>query len=340
MRIWAGCASMLVVTACCAQSPDTQPAVQPPLAPVTTGLRAIGTVSPADAEVIDAAGNKALAPVDGASESLTGGETVKANDHTAAVRLARGGRLLVCEGTRVHLADAADQSLLLGLDRGSMEVKTDARAGDVVMTPDLRFTMSEAAPLDLQMRVTSAGDTCVDNRGHRAPTLRISDAFGEATYELKPGQHVTFEHGSLREVVDKETVPCGCPPEKLKRGSLADAALAGVTSGKPATPAEKAAAEHPFPAAVSEGLEPATPAPAQAANVTHVEVAASLGYDPNALPPKTAIEPSSTAAPAPRRSVPSLPATVALQEPPPVQAKHAGGPFGAVGRFFKRMFAR
>jgi hypothetical protein len=314
MRVWAGCASMLVATACCAQSPGS---------PASVAIRPIGTVSPTDATVIDAAGNLAPAPASGALESLSGGDSVKANDHTATVRLARGGELLVCEGTRVHLADSPDESLLLGLDRGSMEVKTDAKAGDVVMTPDLRFTMSEAAPLDLQMRVTSAGDTCVDNRGHRAPTLRISDAFGESTYELKPGQHVTFEHGSLREVVDKETVPCGCPPDELKRGSLADAALAGGGNGKPLTPAEKSAAEHPFPAAVSDGLVPPSPEPPQAPKVTHVTVAASLEYDPNA--PAQPAAPPAVAVPPP-------------QAPPP--QKHKGGPFGAVGRFFKRLFAR
>lgn len=338
MRIWAGCASMLVVTACCAQNPEAVPDSTP-------ALRSIGSVSPDDATVIDAAGNLAALPAGGMRALLTGGETVRAKDHTAAVRLERGGQLLVCEGTRVHLADSADASLLLGLDRGSMEVRTDALAGDVVMTPDLRFTMSEAAPLDLQMRVTSAGDTCVDNRGHRAPTLKISDAFGETTYELKPGQHVTFEHGSLREVVDRENVPCGCPPEELRRGSLADAAVAGGRDTRPLTPAERAAAEHPFPAAVSEELvPPAAPAP-DAPKETHVKVAASLAYNPNVPQPaakpaaagtagagKSAITP---VAAAPPKSQP----TASRQTSAP-EAKRQSGSFGAVGRFFKRIFAR
>jgi hypothetical protein len=314
---------MLVAAACSAQSTDAPPASTP----VVTPIRSIGSVSPSDATVIDAAGNFAPVPANGSVQLLTGGDTVRALDHTAPVRLSRGGEVLVCEGTRVHLADSADASLLLGLDRGAMEVKTQAKAGDVVLTPDLRFTIGEAAPLDLQMRVTTAGDTCVDNRGHRAPTLEISDAFGESTYLLKPGQHVTFEHGGLREVVDKETVPCGCPVEELKRGSLADALLAGGSQGKPMTPAQKSAAEHPFPAAVSEGLVPPSPAPPQAPNVTHVTVAATLGYDPNA--------PAPPAGPPPAASVPQ-------QQPPQPSPpkKRKGGPFRAVGRFFKGLFAR
>jgi hypothetical protein len=281
----------------------------------------IGTVSPTDANATSGAGALQLV---GGRDVLAGSATVTAKDHTAPIALQRGGQVLACIGTSVHLAESPDESLLLGLDRGAMEVKTDAKAGDVVLTPDLRFTMSEAAPLDLQLRVTSAGDTCVDNRGHRAPTLKITDAFGEATYELKPGQHVTFEHGSLREVVDKETVPCGCPPDDLKRGSLADAALAGGANGQPMTPAEKSAAEHPFPAAVSEGLVPPSPAPAQAPNVTHVTVAATLGYDADAPS-----QPASAAAT-------PMPAS----EPAASPAKQTGGPFGAIGRFFKRLFAR
>ena len=306
MRVWAGCASMLVVTACCAQS--------------STPAKPIGTVSPADASVSTAAGAPAL-QLAGGRDVLVGSATVTAKDHTAPIALQRGGQVLACIGTSVHLAESPDESLLLGLDRGAMEVKTDAKAGDVVVTPDLRFTMSGAAPLDLQMRVTSAGDTCVDNRGHRAPTLMISDAFGEATYQLKPGQHVTFEHGSLREVVDKENVPCGCPPDDLKRGSLADAAVGGGASGTPMTPAEKSAAEHPFPAAVSDGLVPPSPAPPQAPNVTHVQVAATLGYDADA--PAQPVAPPAPAAP-----------------PTAVTKQRTDGPFGAIGRFFKRLFAR
>jgi hypothetical protein len=253
---------------------------------------------------------------------LVGSATVAARDHTAHIDLERGGRVMVCMGTAVHLAESGDDALLVGLDRGAMEIETAARTGDVVVTPDMRFTMTEDAPLDLAMRVTPAGDTCVDNRGRRAPTLRISDLFGEATYLLKPGQHVTFEHGSLREVVDKETVPCGCPPDELERGSLADAALAGGATGKPMTPAEKSAVEHPFPAAVSDGLVPPSPATPEAPNATHVQVAATLAYDPNA--------PAQAAAAAAAATPPT--------QPPP--RKQTGGPFAAIGRFFKRLFAR
>ena len=118
---------------------------------------------------------------------------------------------------------------MLALDRGAIEVQMAATTRDVVTTPDLRFTMRGDGPLDLQLRVTRNGDTCVENRGAKAPMLNVADQFGEATYELTAGQHVLFEHGSLKEVVDHESSACGCPPEPTM--SVADALLNPAAPG-------------------------------------------------------------------------------------------------------------
>src|SRR5207237_9775006 len=94
--------------------------------------------------------------------------------------------------------------LLLSLDRGALEIDMNGTPSDSIMTPDLRFTVRNSGPLDLRLRVARNGDTCVDNRGPGAPTIAVSDPFGESMYELAAGQHVLFEHGSLDEVVDHE----------------------------------------------------------------------------------------------------------------------------------------
>ncbi len=273
----------------------------------------IGTVALTDASVANTAGG--VVSTSGGRATLAGSALVTAHERPATVALERGGTLLVCQGTGVHLSASPDSSLLVAIDRGAFEIETKAHAGDVVMTPDLRFTLSGAAPLDLQMRVTPAGDTCVDNRGRTAPTLLIADAFGEATYQLKPGQHVTFEHGSLREVVDRENVPCGCPPDDIVQGSLADAILSG--GSKPLTPAQKTAAAFPFPAAVSDGLVPPTPPPP--ATPGQPQISSTITFDPTAPPPSTARPETPPAEPA-------------------KQASH--NPFSAIGHFFKHLFAR
>ncbi len=302
------------------------------LAGATQGYaqKVIGSVSTADATVSNS--GSGVVEANAGRAVLRGNGTVTAKDHTAVVALERGGEVHVCQRSGLHVSEAPEDALLFGLDRGALEIRTKAKAGDVVMTPDLRFTMAEAGPLELQMRVSMNGDTCVENRGRKAPTLKITDAFGEANYELKRGQHVTFEHGSLREVVDKETVPCGCPPDQKdeqKRVSLAEAAIAGgAAAGKPVTP-ELAAAAHPFPEAESAGLTAPTAPAAEPAGVTHVQVATTLAYDPTAPKPIEANE--------------SAPAAAPVQDPvtePTPEKKPGGGPFGAVGRFFKRLFAR
>lgn len=204
---------------------------------------------------------------------LTGSVGVTARDHTAPITLGRGGLVRVCQTSALHLTESRSAAipapLLFSLDRGAIEIQTDSTPNDSIMTPDLRFTVHNAAPLDLRLRVARNGDTCVDNRGAGAPTLAVSDPFGEAMYEVGPGQHVLFEHGSLREVVDDETSPCGCPDEKGM--SIADALLAsprvttGPTTPNPPLPAPPAAAPVVVPAAAPVAVQPAVPVAAPAA---------------------------------------------------------------------------
>jgi hypothetical protein len=260
---------------------------------------------------------------------LVGNTTVTAKDHTAEIELKRGGTVRVCATTGLHVtagksADGATP-LMLALDRGAIEVQMPATTRDVVTTPDLRFTMRGDGQLDLQLRVTRNGDTCVENRGAKASMLNVADQFGEGMYELKAGQHVLFEHGSLKEVVDHESSSCGCPPEQTM--SVADALVSSPGGGA----AEKTAAEqHPFPAAVSAGLAPATVPPASA-GATHTQVTAALnsGEGGDTL---AAMKASSDAADAKSAAANTTAQTT------PVPAKSSKNPFRAVGRFFKHIF--
>jgi hypothetical protein len=294
---------------------------------------------------------------------LVGSTAITAKDHTAEIALTRGGTVRVCSTSELHLSagkPAPDaQSLMLALDRGAIELQTAATANDFVLTPDLRFAVSNSGPLDLRLRVTRNGDTCAENRGANAPTIHIADQFGETSYDLRAGQHVLFEHGSLKEVVDSETSPCGCPPDPAVL-SIADAALAPtggtITAKQTETESE---AQHPFPAAVSQGLAPPTPEPpaAQPGEI-HQQVAATLSYGANATPDSTATAPSSTPAAsaaigsAPRTAAAS-PATTAIAQPkpsapPPAVATQATPPatqppndlVHRIGHFFKRLFGK
>ena len=282
----------------------------------------LGSVPIADAEVQTTLSG--ATSVAAGKAALVGPSTVTAKaGHNAEVSLARGGGVLVCQTSILH-ATPSGPALVLALDRGAMEIHLNASASDVVMTPDMRISLSEAGPLDLRMRVTFNGDTCVENRGRKAPALNITDAFGEASYQVKPGQHVMFEHGNLREVVDRETTPCGCPPEEKQGTSIADALLSG---GK-VTPAQAAAAANPFPAAQSDGLAAPPAVPETPGSVQHTQIATTLTFDPNAP------------AAAPAAGVATIVPNSANTAPAPARTSAKAGPFSAIGRFFKRIFAQ
>jgi hypothetical protein len=270
----------------------------------------IGYVSTRDADVT---GAKDV--MDGRAV-LTGSVSVTAKDHTAPISLGRGGTVRVCQTSMLHLSESREvmvaAPLLFSLDRGAIEIETKATPTDAVMTPDLRFTARTGGPLDLRLRVASNGDTCVENRGVGAPLLTVSDPFGDAVYELTAGQHVLFEHGNLHEVVDHETSPCGCPDEKDE--SLADALIAPA-----------AAAQHPFPVAISEGLAPEAEVPQAPPGEVHTQVSETLRYN---APPNDQAGGSAA-------ETPSTPSSAAPAPAPPVNdLAHV------VGRFFRKLFRR
>ena len=205
---------------------------------------------------------------------------------------------------------------MIALDRGAMELRMGTIAGDIVMTPDLRLTFNGDGQLDVHIRVTRNGDTCVENRvaglsGH--PELRVGSLFGNESYNILPGQHVLFEGGNLREVVDNESSPCGCPEAAIKP-PVADAGGVSLKRG-PETPPAPAAAQHPFPADVSQGLAPPPPVPQAPAGAVHTQVAATLVY--------------------PETSPAQAPNDAAAKPATPVQKS---GFFHSIGHFFKHIF--
>jgi hypothetical protein len=258
--------------------------------------------------------------VRGEKANLVSNASITAYDRTAPISLQRGGEVLVCSTSQFHLLHSGSgESLLFGLDRGSIEIHSPSQSQDVILTPDLRFTLVTQGNLDLRIRVTGNGDTCVDNAGAKAPELQISDVFSSESYRLTAGQHVLFEHGSLREVVDRESSSCGCPEAVLPVTEVAAASSGG------STPAA-VAAQNPFPTAVSQGLAP-PPVPANSAPVgeVHVQVSDSLSYN--------AGQTTAVAAPA----VPPVKAVPVSTQPPP-SPPGAGEIFHAVGRFFHKLF--
>jgi hypothetical protein len=301
------------------------------------GQQLIGYVSTRDAEVSGAS------DVLNGQAVLTGSAAVTAREHTAAITLGRGGMVRVCQSSALHVAESKSAGmaapLLFSLDRGAIEIATLGTVNDSIMTPDLRFNVVKAGPLDLRLRVARNGDTCVENRGAGAPTLDISDAFGETMYQVAAGQHVLFEHGNLHEVVDDEREPCGCPDAQgmaladalLGSGGAKASVVAPVTQPAELQTAEQRAAAaavkaHPFPAAISEGLAPAAEVPQAAPGDVHMQIADTLSY--SAAGSESAASGGTGAIAAP----------VAVQPAVVKAAPLRHDPLHVVGRFFKRLF--
>ncbi len=252
----------------------------------------------------------------------------------AEVALKRGGSVKICSGSAAHLSQAtmaiAKPPMLMALDRGAIEIHTSAEKTDSILTPDLRIELSDAAPLDLRIRVVANGDTCVDNAGKDAPILHVTETFGDTTYFVRPGQRVLFEHGNLHEVVDHETSSCGCPkPEDLVlagKGKLGDGKIT------------ETAKSNPFPEAVSQGLQQPEPPQPTPVGETHTRVNSTLNYSgtTNTVtgPPGQSTSADSIAEAAQPPMPPATDVHVASTKPP----EEGPHPFRAIGHFFRKLF--
>jgi hypothetical protein len=293
---------------------------------------------------------------------LAGSVGVTAKSHTAVVTLGRGGLARVCQTSALHMTEGKANSastvasaasdagvtapLLFSLDRGAVEIRMNGLASDAIMTPDLRMTVQANGPLDVRLRVARNGDTCVENHGGAAPALAVSDPFGTSMYELMAGQHVLFEHGDMHEVVDHETEPCGCPDEP--GATVAEALLApgGQKLGKSPTPDQ-----HPFPAAISEGLAP-TAARVGESDPTQPQATTALAYNADtttsAKTTANAANSATTSGPqaqvATIAAVPASASAASLGAVQPVQEPASSNPspnrdlVHAIGHFFRKIF--
>lgn len=251
----------------------------------------------------------------GTASIQTHGSITSGSEITPVI-LPRRGTLRVCPSTTVKLA--ADSSvpagetpgLMMALDRGAIEASYAAsRNSDVLLTPDFRILIGGPGAVDVKVRLGDHGDTCVDNPGANAPYVLVSSVFEGGAYRVQPGQRVMFQHGSLKEVVDQEKEPCGCP-----------------SAPRPGT--------NDFPLAESAGLSPHPP-PVQPqtepdSSARHTAIDAPLVYQA-----PTPAKPVAEAAASPALQ----PATqVAQAKTLPAPAKKHRNVFRSIGGFFRRIF--
>ena len=200
------------------------------------------------------------------------------------------------------------------------------------------------------------------------PYVTVSEQMGAGVYRVMSNQRVMFEQGSVRNVVDNEAQPCGCPAAPVisvaSAGSTAtpESVVAKPGEAVAATPAEKSEnvggpsstpADTAFPLAESEGLAPPPAAPTKPVvplGETHSEVTTTLSYTApqQTVPTGT---PSGMATPESAATVATAPVPgfgpsvntgpVAVAEAPPVpqsKSQPKSGFFHKIGRFFAKIF--
>jgi hypothetical protein len=305
----------------CAQASQERqpPTTASPAAPSSgtdstpSGPIAIVTVNGTDAN-INPTVNGALEISDGKALIMASG-SITARDRTTTVVLPHRGTLRVCASTTVKLAAGSTQpsgdapGLLMALDHGALETSyATGQNADMILTPHFRILIGGPGASELKVRLGDDGDTCVDNAGANAPYVVVTSLFEDGLYRVQPGQRVMFQHGSLRQVVDNEPEPCGCPPPPANAGG------------------------NEFPLAQSEGLAPTpaiAPTPAQPANLSPATTV-PLVHNSNPAATQTAPAPEATA-PAPAGpAVQSAPAAA-----PP---KRKPGLFKRIANFLKKIF--
>jgi hypothetical protein len=313
------------------------------VAPLLAAQQPIGRTSATEVQVSGAV------DISHGETTLGNGSEITAGKQAVKITLERGGELRLCSTSSVHLSkdrsidDPANSALMIALNRGAMEANYSVgKYSDVLLTPDLRILISGPGQADLSIRVNAQGDTCVDNHGAGAPYVTVSSELEGGAYRVLPDQRVNFQHGSLREVVDREPEPCGCPKTPPVN-------VATASGGPSSTPADTT-----FPVAQSEGLAapPAPhPVPVVPAGEPHAQVTVPLTYDgdkpptpaaaPEATPPAVAAAPTPPSPPPAttaldQASAPEVPSPAPAPNPPPTQ----GGVFHRIGRFFSRIFGK
>ena len=226
---------------------ETPPSQPPEAASTPSGPIAI---IPLDGKNPDAA-----AKVTGALEVSQGKAVIAASGaitsgtETTQVTLPHRGVLRVCASTTVKLA--VDSSvptgeipgLMMAMDHGAVEASfATGRNSDSLLTPDFRILIGGPGAAEVKVRLGPNGDTCVDNAGVNAPYVLVTSVFDAGAYRVQPGQRVMFQHGSLREVVDQEKEPCGCPPAVKEPNEFPLAQSEGLVPLAP--PAPSPAAQH------------------------------------------------------------------------------------------------
>jgi hypothetical protein len=171
---------------------------------------------------------------------VSNGSVITAGDHSASLRLARGGQVRICPGTNLTVNRSPNsQELMFAMSAGSLEAQYQLPPiADAVLTPDFRILISGPANVDLSITASPNGDACVRSRGDDSYIV-VSELMGNDFYRLRPNEQALFHSGHAKDPEINGPTTCGCPaPPPVERAELSPPA----PTPAPVTPAQNSAA--------------------------------------------------------------------------------------------------
>ena len=249
------------------------------IAPIPAAAQVVGDVYASDASV------KGSVRETSDGLEVNNGVAITAGEHSATLRLARGGQVRVCPGTNLTVnASPQGQELMFAMSAGSLEADYSIPfLADVVLTPDYRILISGPADVSVSISANKNGDACVRSRGDNSYVV-VSELMGDDFYHVKPDEQVVFHAGHVKDSEENSAMACGCPaPSPLQRVEAAPqepAAPAQVAAGQPTAtmptvvPKSEPTMQPPSPGAQAQPQE-SVPTPQQKA-----EVAAAIRNEP------------------------------------------------------------
>lgn len=193
---------------------------------------------------------------------VSNGVAITAGEHSATLRLARGGQVRVCPGTNLTVNTSPQgQELMLAMSAGSLEADYSIPfLADVVLTPDYRILISGPADVSVSISANKNGDACVRSRGDNSYVV-ISELIGDDFYHVKPDEQVVFHAGHVKDPDENSTMLCGCPaPSPLQKAEATPQQPAAVPAQVAAAPP---AATTPIVVPKSEHIAPPASSGAQ-----------------------------------------------------------------------------
>jgi hypothetical protein len=264
----------------------------------------------------------------GTSARIMNGAQIDAAQHSATVKLERGGELVVCPQSGVTLtASASGRDQLVGLSRGAVEARYAlGQSSDTLMTPDFRLQLKGPGQVDIRVGLAPNGDACVESQASSSASVGVNELFGDGVFEVNPGERWLFTNSTVSTAQRDPQTTCGCPAAVQQQKVVASEI--GFPEQQSRQAAEAIAAGKPIAEAPLVTGIPRNTAP----DGVHMQVDAPMVFRAEAVgPPLPKLVARAILRPA---SFPSVPA---LQVSPPPKPERKGW-FRRFGSAIARLF--